>query len=251
MKLLEGKVAIITGAARGIGAGIALKFAEHGANIAFTYVSDSSAEKAAALEEQLRGFGVKAKAYKSNAADFAQCEAFVNDVLKEFGAIDICVNNAGISKDNLLLRISEKEWDDVMDTNLKSVYNMTKHVMRPMIKAKKGSIVNMSSIMGVRGNAGQSSYASSKAGIIGFTKSLAHELGSRNIRSNAIAPGFVETDMTQYLKNETTGEDFLKKIPLSRPGTAEDIANAALFLASDMSSYVTGQVLSVCGGLNI
>jgi len=251
MKLLEGKVAIITGAARGIGAGIALKFAEHGANIAFTYVSDSSTEKAAALEAQLQGFGVKAKAYKSNAADFAQCESFVNDVLKEFGAIDICINNAGISKDNLLLRVSEKEWDDVMNINLKSVYNMTKHVMRSMIKAKKGSIVNMSSIMGIRGNAGQSSYAASKAGIIGFTKSIAHELGSRNIRCNAIAPGFVETDMTHYLKDETTGDDFLKKIPLGRSGSSEDIANAALFLASDMSSYVTGQVLSVCGGLNI
>jgi 3-oxoacyl-[acyl-carrier protein] reductase len=228
-----------------------LKFAEHGANIAFTYVSDSSAEKAAALQEQLQALGVKAKAYKSNASDFAQCETFVNDVLKEFGTIDVCVNNAGISKDNLLLRISEKEWDDVMDTNLKSVYNMTKHVMRPMIKAKKGSIVNMSSIMGIRGNAGQSSYSASKAGIIGFTKSVAHELGSRNIRSNAIAPGFVETDMTQYLKNDTHAGDFLKKIPLSRPGSSEDIANAALFFASDMSSYVTGQVLSVCGGLNI
>jgi 3-oxoacyl-[acyl-carrier protein] reductase len=251
MKLLEGKVAIITGAARGIGAGIALKFAEHGANIAFTYVSDSSAEKAAALETQLHSFGVKAKAYKSNASDFAQCEAFVNDVLKEFGTIDICVNNAGISKDNLLLRISEKEWDDVMDINLKSVYNMTKHVMRPMMKAKKGSIVNMSSMIGLRGNAGQSSYAASKAGIIGFTKSIAHELGSRNIRCNAIAPGFIETDMTHYLKDGSTGNDFLKRIPLGRFGSSEEIANTTLFLASDMGSYVTGQVLSVCGGLNI
>jgi 3-oxoacyl-[acyl-carrier protein] reductase len=251
MKLLEGKVAIITGAARGIGAGIALKFAEHGANIAFTYVSDSSAEKAAALESQLQGLGVKAKAYKSNAADFAQCETFVNDVLKEFGAIDICINNAGISKDNLLLRVSEKEWDDIMDINLKSVYNMTKQVMRPMIKAKKGSIVNMSSIMGIRGNAGQSSYAASKAGIIGFTKSIAHELGSRNIRCNAIAPGFVETDMTHYLKEVATADNFLKSIPLGRPGSSEDVANTTLFFASDMSSYITGQVLSVCGGLNI
>ena len=251
MKLLEGKVAIITGAARGIGAGIALKFAEHGANIAFTYVSDSSTEKAAALEAQLQGFGVKAKAYKSNAADFAQCESFVNDVLKEFGAIDICINNAGISKDNLLLRVSEKEWDDVMDINLKSVYNMTKHVMRSMIKAKKGSIVNMSSIMGIRGNAGQSSYAASKAGIIGFTKSIAHELGSRNIRCNAIAPGFVETDMTHYLKEGAGADDFLKKIPLGRFGKTEEIAEVTLFLASSMSSYVTGQVISTCGGLNI
>lgn len=251
MKLLEGKVAIITGAARGIGAGIAIKFAEHGASIAFTYVSDSSAEKAAALETQLQSFGVKAKAYKSNAADFAQCEAFVNDVLKEFGTIDICVNNAGISKDNLLLRVTEKEWDDVMDINLKSVYNMTKHVMRPMMKAKKGSIINMSSMIGMRGNAGQSSYAASKAGIIGFTKSIAHELGSRNIRCNAIAPGFIETDMTHYLKDGAAGDDFLKRIPLGRFGTSEEIANTTLFLASDMGSYVTGQALSVCGGLNI
>lgn len=251
MKLLEGKTAIITGAARGIGAGIAVKFAEHGANIAFTYISDSSAEKAAALETQLQGFGVKAKAYKSNAADFAQCETFVNDILKEFGAIDVCINNAGISKDNLLLRVSEKEWDDVMDINLKSVFNMTKHVMRPMMKAKKGSIVNMSSMIGMRGNAGQSSYAASKAGIIGFTKSIAHELGSRNIRCNAIAPGFIETDMTHYLKDGEAGEGFIKRIPLGRFGSSEEIANTTLFLASDMGSYVTGQVLSVCGGLNI
>ena len=251
MKLLEGKVAIITGAARGIGAGIALKFAEQGANIAFTYVSDSSAEKAAALEVQLQGFGVKVKAYKSNAGDFAQCETFVNDVLKEFGAIDICINNAGISKDNLLLRVSEKEWDDVMDINLKSVYNMTKHVMRSMIKAKKGSIVNMSSIMGIRGNAGQSSYAASKAGVIGFTKSIAKELGSRNIRCNAIAPGFVETDMTSYLKDGEGADKYKTGIPLGRFGTTEDIANVALFLASEMGSYITGQVISVCGGLNI
>jgi 3-oxoacyl-[acyl-carrier protein] reductase len=251
MKLLEGKVAIVTGAARGIGASIALKFAEHGANIAFTYVSDSSAEKAAALETQLQALGVKAKAYKSNAADFAQCESFVNDVLKEFGAIDICVNNAGISKDNLLLRVSEKEWDDVMNINLKSVFNMTKHVMRPMMKAKKGSIINMSSVIGMRGNAGQSSYAASKAGIIGFTKSIAHELGSRNIRCNAIAPGFIKTDMTHYLRDGSGADDFLKKIPLGHFGSSEEIANATLFLASDMSSYVTGQALSVCGGLNI
>ncbi|CAN5657404.1 3-oxoacyl-[acyl-carrier-protein] reductase [soil metagenome] len=251
MKLLEGKVAVVTGAARGIGASIALKFAEHGANIAFTYVSDSSAEKAAAQETQLQALGVKAKAYKSNAADFAQCESFVNDVLKEFGAIDICVNNAGISKDNLLLRVSEKEWDDVMNINLKSVFNMTKHVMRPMMKAKKGSIINMSSVVGMRGNAGQSSYAASKAGIIGFTKSIALELGSRNIRCNAIAPGFIKTDMTHYLRDGASGDDFLKKIPLGHFGSSEEIANTTLFLASDMSSYVTGQALSVCGGLNI
>jgi len=251
MKLLEGKVAIVTGAARGIGAAIALKFAEHGANVAFTYVSDSSAEKAAALESQLQSLGVKAKAYKSNAGDFAQCETFVNDVVKEFGTVDICVNNAGISKDNLLLRLTAEQWDEVMNTNLKSVFNMTKQVIRPMMKAKAGSIINMSSIVGVSGNAGQSSYAASKAGIIGFTKSVAKELGSRNIRCNAIAPGFVETDMTHYLKEGTAAESFLKDIPLGRFGKADEVADLTLFLASDMSSYITGQVISICGGLNI
>jgi len=251
MKLLENKTSIVTGAARGIGAAIALKLAEHGSNIAFSYVSDSSAEKALALEAQLMALGVKAKAYKTNAGDFAQSETFVNDVLKEFGAIDVCVNNAGISKDNLLLRMTEGQWDEVMDINLKSVFNMTKHVIRPMMKAKSGSIVNMSSIIGIRGNAGQSSYAASKAGIIGFTKSIAAELGSRNIRCNAIAPGFVETDMTHYLQEGAGADEFLKKIPLGRFGKAEEIANTTLFLASDMSSYITGQVLSTCGGLNI
>lgn len=251
MKLLEGKVSIVTGAARGIGAAIALKLAEHGSDVAFSYVSDSSAEKAAALETQLQALGVKAKAYKSNAGVFEECEIFVTDVLKEFGKIDVCVNNAGISKDNLLLRMTVEQWDDVIDINLKSVFNMTKHVIRPMMKAKSGSIVNMSSIVGVRGNAGQSSYAASKAGIIGFTKSVALELGSRNIRCNAIAPGFIETDMTHYLKDGEGAADFLKKIPLGRFGKAEEIANTTLFLASDMSSYITGQVLSACGGLNI
>jgi len=251
MKLLENKVAIVTGAARGIGEAIALKLAEQGASIAFTYVSDSSAEKAAALEAKLVGLGVKAKAYKSNAADFAQAEAFVNDVLKEFGVIDICVNNAGISKDNLLLRMTDQQWDDVIDTNLKSVFNITKQVIKPMMKAKSGTIINMSSIIGIRGNAGQSSYAASKAGIIGFTKSIALELGSRNIRCNAIAPGFVETDMTNYLQDGPGAAEFLKKIPLGRFASSEEIANTTLYLASDLSSYVTGQVLSVCGGLNI
>lgn len=251
MKLLEGKLSIVTGAARGIGAAIALKLAEHGSHIAFTYVTDSSAEKAAALEAQLKALGVNAKAYKSNAADFTQCEAFVNDVLKEFGTVDVCVNNAGISKDNLLLRMSKEQWDEVIDVNLSSVFNMTKQVIRPMMKAKKGSIINMSSIIGIRGNAGQSSYAASKAGIIGFTKSVAHELGSRNIRCNAIAPGFIETDMTHYLKEGAAAEEFLKKIPLGRFGKAEEIADTTLFLASDMSAYITGQVLSACGGLNI
>jgi 3-oxoacyl-[acyl-carrier protein] reductase len=251
MKLLEGKLSIVTGAARGIGAAIALKLAEHGSHIAFTYVSDSSAEKAAALEAEIKALGVNAKAYKSNAADFAQCETFVNDVVKEFGTVDVCVNNAGISKDNLLLRMSKEQWDEVIDVNLSSVFNMTKQVIRPMMKAKKGSIINMSSIIGIRGNAGQSSYAASKAGIIGFTKSVAHELGSRNIRCNAIAPGFIETDMTHYLKEGAAAEEFLKKIPLGRFGKAEEIADTTLFLASDMSAYITGQVLSACGGLNI
>lgn len=251
MKLLENKVAIVTGAARGIGEAIAVKLAEQGAHIAFTYVSDSSAEKANALQQKLEAMGVKAKGYKSNAADFAASETFVNDVLKEFGAIDVCVNNAGISKDNLLLRLSPDQWDDVMNVNLKSVYNMTKQVIRPMMKAKKGSIINMSSIIGIRGNAGQSSYAASKAGIIGFTKSVALELGSRNIRCNAIAPGFIETDMTHYLKDGEAAKTFMDKIPLGRFGSAEEIGNTTLFLASDLSAYITGQVISVCGGLNI
>jgi 3-oxoacyl-[acyl-carrier protein] reductase len=251
MKLVENKIAIVTGAARGIGEGIAIKLAEQGAHIAFTYVSDSSAGKAKVLEEKLAALGVKAKAYKTNAGDFAASEAFVNDVVKEFGTVDICVNNAGISKDNLLLRMTSEQWDEVININLKSVYNMTKQVIRPMMKAKKGSIINMSSIIGIRGNAGQSSYAASKAGIIGFTKSIAAELGSRNIRCNAIAPGFIETDMTQYLKEGEASKAFLEKIPLGRFGTAEEIANISLFLASDMSSYITGQVISACGGLNI
>jgi 3-oxoacyl-[acyl-carrier protein] reductase len=251
MKLLEGKVAIVTGAARGIGEGIALKFAEHGANVAFTYVSNGSADKAKVLEEKLIALGVKAKAYQSNAADFTACETLVNDVLKEFGTIDICVNNAGISKDNLLLRMTPEQWDDVINVNLKSVFNMTKQVIRPMMKAKSGSIINMSSVIGEMGNAGQSSYAASKAGVIGFTKSVAKELGSRNIRCNAIAPGFVETDMTSYLKEGDGGDKYKAGIPLGRFASAADIANVTLFLASELGSYVTGQVISVCGGLNI
>jgi 3-oxoacyl-[acyl-carrier protein] reductase len=251
MKLLEGKAAIVTGAARGIGEAIALKFAEHGAHVAFTYVSDSSAERATTLENKLKALGVNAKAYKSNAADFAACEILVNDVLKEFGKLDICVNNAGISKDNLLLRMTAEQWDEVMQVNLKSVFNMTKQVIRPMMKAKNGIIINMSSIIGEMGNAGQSSYAASKAGIIGFTKSVAKELGSRNIRCNAIAPGFVETDMTSYLKDGEGAEKYKAGIPLGRFATGEDIANVALFLASDMGSYITGQTISACGGLNM
>ena len=251
MKLLEGKTAIVTGAARGIGEGIVLKFAEHGANIAFTYVSDSSKERATVLEAKLTEMGVKAKAYQSNAGDYAACESFVNDVMKEFGAIDICVNNAGISKDNLLLRMTVEQWNDVIQVNLNSVFNMTKQVIKPMMKARSGSIINMSSIIGEMGNAGQSSYAASKAGVIGFTKSVAKELGSRNIRCNAIAPGFVETDMTSYLKEGEGAEKYKAGIPLGRFASAEDIANVTLFLASGLSSYITGQVISACGGLNI
>jgi 3-oxoacyl-[acyl-carrier protein] reductase len=251
MKLLENKVAIVTGAARGIGEGIALLFAEHGAHVAFTYVSDSSAERAAQLENRLQGMGVKAKAWKSNAGDAAQCEQFVADVLKEFGTIDICVNNAGISKDNLLMRMTTEQWNEVIQVNLNSVFYMTKQVIRPMMKARSGSIINMSSVIGEMGNAGQSSYAASKAGVIGFTKSIAKELGSRNIRCNAIAPGFVETDMTQYLQEGEAAEKYKAGIPLGRFAGAKDIANATLFLASDLSAYVTGQTLSVCGGLNI
>ena len=251
MKLLEGKTAIVTGAARGIGEGIVLKFAEHGCNIAFTYISDSSAGRASDLTAKLQGMGVKAKAWQSNAGDFVSCENFVNDVLKEFGNIDICVNNAGISKDNLLMRMSPEQWDDVMQINLKSVFNMTKQVIRPMMKARSGSIINMSSVIGEMGNAGQSSYAASKAGIIGFTKSIAKELGSRNIRCNAVAPGFVETDMTHYLKEGEGAEKYKSGIPLGRFASTEDIANVCLFLACDMGSYITGQVISACGGLNM
>ena len=249
MKLLGNKVAIITGASRGIGEAIALKLAEHGAHVAFSYLS--SADRALALEEKLKAFGINAKAYKSNAGIFADCEAMVNDVVKQFSTVDICVNNAGISKDNLLLRMTQEQWDDVMQTNLKSVFNMTKQVVRPMMKAKSGSIINMSSVIGEMGNAGQSSYAASKAGVIGFTKSIAKELGSRNIRCNAIAPGFVETDMTSYLKEGEGADKYKSGIPLGRFGTTEDIANVTLFLASEMSGYITGQVVSVCGGLNI
>ncbi|MBN8669439.1 MAG: 3-oxoacyl-[acyl-carrier-protein] reductase [Chitinophagales bacterium] len=246
MKLLENKVALVTGASRGIGEAIAVKFAEHGAHVAFTYLS--SDEKAQALEAKLKGYGVNAKAYKSNAADYAASEQLANDVMKDFGGIDICVNNAGISKDNLLLRLTPEQWDDVIQANLKSVYNLTRQVIKPMMKARAGSIINMSSVVGVEGNGGQSSYAASKAGIIGFTKSIAQELGSRNIRCNAIAPGFIETDMTHYLK-DGGAEKWFEKIPLARFGKPEEIANVALFLASDMSSYVSGQVINACGAM--
>ncbi len=247
MKLLENKTALVTGASRGIGEAIAVKFAEHGANIAFTYLS--SEERAKALEERLAGMGVKAKGYKSDAGDYKAAEQLAADVTKDFGTIDICVNNAGISKDNLLLRLTPEQWDDVMQANLKSVYNLTRQVIKPMMKSRAGSIINLSSIVGVKGNGGQSAYAASKAGIIGFTKSIAQEIGSRNIRCNAIAPGFIETDMTHYLK-DGGAEKWFEKIPLGRFGKPEEVADAALFLACDMSRYVTGQVLSVCGGMS-
>ena len=248
MKLLENKVALVTGASRGIGEAIAVKFAEHGAAVAFTYLS--SEERAKALEERLAGLGVKARGYKSDAGDYKAAEQLATDVVKDFGTIDICVNNAGISRDNLLLRLTEQQWDEVMQANLKSVYNLTKQVIRPMMKSRSGSIINLSSIVGIKGNGGQSAYAVSKAGIIGFTKSIAQEIGSRNIRCNAIAPGFIETDMTHFLKGDGA-EKWFEKIPLSRVGKPEEVADAALFLASDMSKYITGQVLSVCGGMTM
>jgi 3-oxoacyl-[acyl-carrier protein] reductase len=251
MLLLAGKTAIVTGAARGIGEAVAICFAEQGANVAFTYVSESSAERASVLEKKLQEMGVKAKAYRSNAADFSACEQLVNDVLSEFGQIDILINNAGISKDNLLLRMTPEQWNDVIQVNLNSVFYMTKHVIKPMMKARSGAIVNMSSVIGEMGNAGQSSYAASKAGVIGFTKSVAKEIGSRNIRCNAIAPGFVETDMTQYLKEGENAAKYMSMIPLGKFASAKDIANTCLYLCSDMGSYVTGQTISVCGGMNI
>jgi len=246
MKLLEGKTVIITGASRGIGKGIAEVFAKHGANIAFTY--RSSDEKAKALEKELSANGCKAKGYKSDASDFEAAQQLAADVLEEFGSIDVLVNNAGITKDGLLMRMSEEDFDRVMNINMKSVFNMTKAVLRPMLKQRKGSIINMSSVVGVKGNAGQANYSASKAAINGFTKSTALELGSRNIRCNSIAPGFIETEMTEALGEEKI-QEWRNTIPLKRGGTTEDIANATLFLASDMSAYVTGQVLHVCGGM--
>ncbi|MEW7291941.1 3-oxoacyl-[acyl-carrier-protein] reductase [Aquimarina sp. 2304DJ70-9] len=246
MNLLQGKTAIITGATRGIGKGIAQIFAQHGANIAFTY--SSSVEAATALEKELNDVGVKAKGYQSNAASYDQAQELAKDVLDTFGSIDILVNNAGITKDNLLMRMSEEDFDKVIEVNLKSVFNMTKAVQRTMLKQRKGSIINMSSVVGVKGNAGQSNYAASKAGIIGFSKSVALELGSRNIRSNVVAPGFIETEMTAKL-DEKVVDGWRNAIPLKRGGTPEDIANACLYLASDLSTYVTGQVLNVDGGM--
>ncbi len=246
MKLLEGKTAIITGASRGIGKGIAEVFAQHGANVAFTY--SSSVDAANALEDVLKATGVKAKGYKSNAADFEQAQQLIKDVAEDFGAIDILINNAGITKDNLLMRMSEEDFDKVIEVNLKSIFNMTKAVQRTMLKQRHGSIINMSSVVGVKGNAGQANYAASKAGMIGFSKSMALELGSRNIRTNVIAPGFIETEMTAKLDEETVNS-WRNAIPLKRGGKPEDIANACVFLASDLSAYVTGQVLNVDGGM--
>lgn len=246
MKLLQGKTAIITGASRGIGRGVALIFAQQGANVAFTY--SSSAEAALQLENELTALGVKAKGYQSDAANFNQAQQLVDEVVETFGTVDILINNAGITKDNLLMRISEEDFDKVIEVNLKSVFNMTKAVQKIMLKNRKGSIVNMSSVVGVKGNAGQTNYAASKAGVIGFTKSVALELGSRNIRCNAIAPGFIETEMTAKL-NEDVVKGWRDSIPLKRGGSTEDVANACVFLASDMSAYITGQVLNVCGGM--
>ncbi|MDA0882426.1 MAG: 3-oxoacyl-[acyl-carrier-protein] reductase [Bacteroidetes bacterium] len=246
MNLLDGKVALITGASRGIGKGIAQKFVEAGATVVFTYVS--SDDKARALEAELTAQGGTAKGFKSNAAEFDAAQTLVDDVMKEYGRIDIVINNAGITRDNLLMRMSEEHWDEIMNINLKSCFNITKAVMRPMLKARSGSIINMSSVVGVKGNAGQANYAASKAGIIGFTKSVAAELGSRNIRCNAIAPGFIETEMTGAL-DEKVVQEWRDAIPLKRGGSTEDVANLALFLASDMSAYITGQVINVDGGM--
>lgn len=246
MTLLQNKVALVTGASRGIGREIAKKFAEQGANVAFTYLS--SIEKGQALEAELAAYGIKAKGYRSDASDFAAAEQLVVDVVADFGTLDILVNNAGITRDTLLMRMSEDQWDEVLRVNLKSVFNLTKAATKPMMRAKSGSIINMTSVVGLMGNAGQANYSASKAGIIGFTKSVAKELGSRNIRSNAIAPGFIETEMTGEL-NEKALEDWLKNIPLKRAGQGEDVANACVFLASDMSKYITGQTLQVDGGM--
>jgi len=246
MKLLEGKTALVTGASKGIGRKIAEKFAEHGANVAFTYLS--SVEKGQALEAELQAFGTQVKGYRSDASKFDEAEKLINDIVADFGTIDIVVNNAGITKDGLLLRMGEADWDAVLDINLKSVFNVTKAASKIMMKNRKGSFINMSSVVGVQGNAGQANYAASKAGIIGFSKSVAKELGSRNIRTNVIAPGFIRTEMTDVLDPKVV-EGWEQSIPLKRAGEPEDVANACVFLASDLSSYISGQVLPVCGGM--
>jgi 3-oxoacyl-[acyl-carrier protein] reductase len=246
MNLLKGKTALITGASRGIGRAIALKFAQEGANIAFSDIKYD--DMAISLEKELTSIGVKAKGYASDASSYADADKLVNTVVADFGTIEILVNNAGITRDNLLMRMSEAEWDIIMNVNLKSVFNLTKAVQKIMLKQRNGSIINMSSVVGVAGNSGQSNYSASKAGIIGFTKSIAQELGSRNIRCNAIAPGFIETEMTAKLTDEVK-QEWAKSIPLRRAGTPDDVANCAIFLASDLSAYVTGQVINVCGGM--
>jgi 3-oxoacyl-[acyl-carrier protein] reductase len=246
MKLLEGKTALITGASKGIGRAIAKRFAEAGANVAFTYLS--SVEKGQALEQELQSFGIKAKGYRSDASDYTAAEELISQVLTDFGKLDVLVNNAGITKDGLLMRMSEEQWDTVITVNLKSVFNLTKAATRPFMKQKSGSIINLTSVVGISGNAGQANYSASKAGIIGFTKSVAIELGSRNIRSNAIAPGFIETEMTGELDAKVV-EEWKQNIPLKRAGAPEDVADCALFLASDLSKYVTGQVIQVDGGM--
>ena len=246
MNLLKGKTALITGASKGIGKAIAIAFAEQGANVAFTYLS--SVEQGKALETELSSKGIKAKGYRSDASDFAQADKLVSDVISDFGSLEILVNNAGITMDNLLLRMNEEAWDRVMNVNLKSCFNTVKAVTKPMMKQKSGSIINMTSIVGIKGNAGQANYAASKAGIIGFTKSVALEIGSRGIRCNAIAPGFIETEMTDKL-DEKTIQLWRDAIPLKRGGRPQDVAAACVFLASDMSSYITGQVIQVDGGM--
>ncbi len=246
MKLLSGKTALVTGASKGIGRGIALKLAEHGANVAFTYLS--SVEKGQALEAELAAFGIKAKGYRSDASDFKASEELVNAIVSDFGSLEVIVNNAGITRDGLLTRMTEEQFNEVIRINLNSVFNVTKAAIRQLLKQKQGSIINISSVVGVKGNAGQANYAASKAGIIGFTKSVALELGSRNIRCNAIAPGFIETEMTGVL-NEETVKQWREAIPLKRGGTPDDVANAVIFLGSELSAYITGQVLNVDGGM--
>ncbi|MBN8652220.1 MAG: 3-oxoacyl-[acyl-carrier-protein] reductase [Cytophagales bacterium] len=246
MTLLKGKTALVTGASKGIGRSIALKYAEQGANVAFTYLS--SVEQGQALEAELAAKGIKAKGYRSDASDFAQAEKLINDVVAEFGTLDILINNAGITQDTLLLRMSEAQWDKVINVNLKSCFNTVKAATKPMMKQKGGSIINMTSVVGLKGNAGQANYAASKAGIIGFTKSVALELGSRGIRSNAVAPGFIETEMTAVLDPKTV-QSWRDAIPLKRGGKPEDVADACVFLGSDLSTYITGQVIQVDGGM--
>ena len=248
MGLLENKIVLITGASRGIGKSIAEECVKQGAKVAFTYLS--SDEKARALELELTSNGGVAKGFKSDASKYDQAQKLVDDVVEAFGTVDVLVNNAGITRDTLLMRMSEEQWDEVMNTNLKSAFNLTKAVLKPMLKAKSGSIINMSSVVGVSGNAGQSNYAASKAGLIGFSKSIAQELGSRNIRCNAIAPGFIETEMTEVLDPKVV-EQWRSTIPLKRGGTPQDVANATVFLGSDMSTYITGQTIHVCGGMTM